>query len=151
QNDKRDVKDIYEFLSETYGNWPIFTNRDPNEKFQLGDYGGSLESNGKERIYPLILQVGIPGIGSHIELDIGQTIFGAITWTDFHTFFNRVYKNVELKKPFRLDQISEMQTFQNKLNQVVNNSLKGDGYCAELQRTLMTFLRKRRCNLISTG
>ncbi|ODM90612.1 Neprilysin-2, partial [Orchesella cincta] len=114
----RDVKDIYEFLSETYGNWPIFTNRDPNEKFNWATMVAHLNRMERKGFTPLILQVGIPGIGSHIELDIGQTIFGAISWTDFHTFFNRVHKNVGFKKPFRLDQISEMQTFQNTLNQV---------------------------------
>ncbi|ODM91324.1 Neprilysin-1 [Orchesella cincta] len=145
QNDKRDVKDIYEFLSETYGNWPIFTNRDPNEKFNWATMVAHLNRMERKGFTPLILQVGIPGIGSHIELDIGQTIFGAISWTTSTHFSTESTKMLGSKNLFRLDQISEMQTFQNTLNQVVNKqSDKGRGTMAELQKDTDDFFAEKK-------
>ncbi|ODM92331.1 Neprilysin-1 [Orchesella cincta] len=114
RDDKEDIKGIYKFLSENYGNWPIFTNRVPNEKFDWSDMVADLNRMERFGFTPLVFQVLIPTA----EMGLGQTSFNSVNGADFVAFFKGIHKNAELKKPFRQEQINEMLVFLNKLNAV---------------------------------
>ncbi|CAL8140047.1 unnamed protein product [Orchesella dallaii] len=127
-NDKDDVQSVLKLLSDNYGNWPILTGGLPGEKFSWTKMLADLNSIERFGFTPLIFQVLIDATkGQSIVLKIGQTSFGTINYNDFMEFFKTVHKTAELKEPYRPEQISKMQFFQNSLHQasIIQSPVEG--------------------------
>lgn len=61
-HDKKDVRDILRYLSEKYGGWPIFTNRDPGENFDWMRMVADLNRLEKPGFEPLVFKVSWNGV-----------------------------------------------------------------------------------------
>ncbi|CAL8073339.1 unnamed protein product [Orchesella dallaii] len=115
--DKKDVKTVLDFLSQNYGDWPILTNRDPGEKFKWAEMVADLNKIERYGFKPLIFQVQMPneGEGSHIKLGMGQAYF-LTSGADYDSFFRRVQRYAEIKKPYRSAMLRNMLEFLSNIN-----------------------------------
>ncbi|CAL8110469.1 unnamed protein product [Orchesella dallaii] len=113
-HDSDDVKSIIEYMSQNYGNWPIFTNRDPGENFEWTRMVADLNRISRPGYTPFLFHV-TPSGGLAIKLNIGQTTF-AISGPDYHTMLRRVQKYSGSKKPYRSEQLDGMTSFFSSLS-----------------------------------